>query len=154
MSDLGMINNFIGQKKIILYGASRSGKKFGNMVIREMLERGYQLYTVHPESEEISGVKCYPDISAVPDDAKSVLMIIPPEKVIEVLPDLINAKMERTWLQFGASSQKAIKLCLDNDIEVISNECILMFTEPVKSFHSFHRWIWKIAGKYPKVSAA
>ena len=41
MSDLNLINNFIRQKKIILYGASRSGKKFGNVVIREMLERGY-----------------------------------------------------------------------------------------------------------------
>jgi len=25
-----------------------------------------------------------------------------------------------------------------------------MFAEPVKSFHAFHRWIWKLLGKLPK----
>ncbi len=154
MSDANFIKNFMSQKRIILFGASRSGKKFGNAVLKEMSGKGYQIFPVHPECKEINGITCYPDISSVPDDVKSVLMIIPPKRVLEVIPDLIKHGIVRAWLQQGAESPEVIKQLQENDIEIISHECILMFTEPVKSIHRFHRWIWKIAGKYPDMDTA
>jgi hypothetical protein len=35
-------------------------------------------------------------------------------------------------------------------VEVVHGQCILMFTEPVGSFHKFHRWIWKVLRKIPE----
>ena len=81
-------------------------------------------------------------------------MIIPPERVLDVIPDLVKHKIQQVWLQQGSDSPEVIQQLKDNKIEIISHECILMFIEPVKSIHRFHRWIWKIAGKYPDMDAA
>jgi len=52
-------------------------------------------------------------------------------------------------LQQGAQSDSAIQFCKDNGMNIVHNECIMMFAEPVGSFHKFHRWVWKIIGKLP-----
>jgi predicted CoA-binding protein len=53
-------------------------------------------------------------------------------------------------MQQGSESRNAIKFCEENGISAVHNECIMMFVEPVKSIHSFHRWINKLVGKYPQ----
>lgn len=52
-------------------------------------------------------------------------------------------------MQQGSESKNAIDLCVKNGINVIAGECIMMYAEPVKSIHSFHRWINKLVGRYP-----
>jgi predicted CoA-binding protein len=52
------IQDFVSGKRIALAGASRSGKKFGNIAGKELKTRGYQVYLVHPEAREIDGEPC------------------------------------------------------------------------------------------------
>jgi len=49
------IENFVQGKRLAVVGLSRSGKKFGNMAYKELKERGYTLYPVHPQAQEIDG---------------------------------------------------------------------------------------------------
>ncbi len=48
------IENFIQGKNLALVGFSRSGKKFGNIAYKELTERGYQVYPVHPQAGEVT----------------------------------------------------------------------------------------------------
>ena len=61
----------------------------------------------------------------------------------------MNLGVKNIWMQQGSESENAIEFCNKNEINVIHGECILMFAEPVKSIHSFHRWVNKLIGKYP-----
>ena len=47
------VQDFIAGNRIELVGISRSGKKFGNIASKELKERGYQVYPIHPEAEQI-----------------------------------------------------------------------------------------------------
>ena len=49
------IHDFIECKRLAVIGASRKGNKFGNMASKELRERGYQVFIVHPEADEIDG---------------------------------------------------------------------------------------------------
>lgn len=149
MSDINQIKNFVNHKKHVLFGVSRSGKKFGNSVLKELSHKGYEITVIHPDVNEIDGFKCFPDIYSLPEEVKSAIMILPPAKVAALLPDLKKAGIEQIWLQQGAESEQALKYCSENGIDLIHNECILMFAEPVGSFHKFHGWINKVFGKYP-----
>jgi len=53
-------------------------------------------------------------------------------------------------MQQGSESDEAINYCNENEIDCVSNECILMFAEPAGFIHRLHRWIWGIAGKLPQ----
>ena len=150
MADLNQIKEFINEKKYALFGVSRNGKKFGNYVLKELSASGYTVYPIHPVASEIDGFKCFSDINSLPERIQSALIIIQPDQVLPLLPTLKQAGITRVWLQQGAYSDQAVEYCKANNISVIHHECILMFAEPVHSFHKFHGWINKILGKYPR----
>ncbi len=143
------IQEFIEKKRIAIVGASSKNKqKFGNMAAKELLDRGYEVVFVHPESKEIDGQPCYPNLEAVKEKADAVFVCIPPEGGEQVLREATEAGFKNVWLQQGASTPDLLTLGNQLDLDVVSGKCILMYAEPVGSFHKFHQVIWKIVGQY------
>jgi uncharacterized protein len=139
---------FIGHKRIALAGASRSGKKFGNMAYKELTERGYEVYLLHPEAKEIDGVQCYPSLADLEGKVDSVLLSLPASQGEAVLRQAAQAGIKRVWLQQGADNGELIRLGQELDLELVSGKCILMYAPPVRSFHNFHRLFMKLIGQY------
>jgi predicted CoA-binding protein len=100
--------------------------------------------------ESFEGQPCYPSLKALPEGVEAALIVVHAAQTEQVVKDAAEAGIRRVWMQQGAGSQQAIAYCKENGIEVVSGECILMFAEPVASFHGFHRWLWKLFGKLPK----
>ncbi|MFN2151482.1 MAG: CoA-binding protein [Anaerolineales bacterium] len=142
------IQNFVEQKKVAIVGASRDGKKFGNAAAKELQERGYTVFYVHPEVSEIDGQPTYPNLDAVKDQTQSVWVSVSPEKGEAVLREAAAAGLSKVWLQQGADSPELLQLGEDLNLELVSGKCILMYAEPVRSFHKFHQVIWKMIGQY------
>jgi predicted CoA-binding protein len=141
------IENFINGKRIAVAGVSRSGKKFGNTIYTELKERGYQVFAVHPEAQEIGGEKCYPNLMSLKGQVDGVVICVPPRQVESVVQDAARAGLRNVWLQQGAESPEAIKLGKDLGLNLVSGKCILMYAPPVRSFHNFHRFFAKLFGK-------
>lgn len=143
-----IIQEFIDQKKIIIVGASRQGNKFGNSAARELEQRGYEVYFVHPEAKEIDGHPTYPHLGAVSHLAQTLWVNIPAERGAQVLKEAAKAGLTRVWLQQGADSPGLVTLGSELGLQLVSGKCILMYAEPVRSVHKFHQVIWKWIGKY------
>ena len=141
------IQDFIDGKRIALVGISRSGKKFGNMASKELKERGYQVYPVHPEAEQIDGERCYASLASIEDDVDGVLVVVPPERSGQVLQDATDAGIRNVWLQQGAESPEVVALGEELDLNLVSKKCILMYAPPVGSYHGVHRFFVKLFGK-------
>lgn len=66
---------------VAVIGASRDPSKLSYGVVRNLLdpEHGYPgpVYPINPKADEILGVRCYPDITAVPDPVELAVLIIP-----------------------------------------------------------------------------
>jgi len=150
MTTNSSVRNFISKKNLAIVGVSRSGKKFGNTLFKELKQKEYNMFPVNPNAQEINGVKCYSNIVELKEKIGGVLICVPPEQAKSVLNDSIEADIKNVWLQQGSSSKEIIDICEENDFNYVSNECILMFAEHVNSIHKFHRWIWKILGKLPR----
>ena len=142
------IQDFIGQKKVAVVGASRQGNKFGNSAAKELQERGYEVFYIHPEIDEIDGQPTYPNLDAVKDQAESVWISIPAERGENVLREAAAAGLTKVWIQQGGTSPQLEKLADELGLELIAGKCILMYAEPVRSFHKFHQVIWKMIGQY------
>lgn len=144
------VEDFVAQRTLALVGVSRSGKKFGNLALKALKEKGYRVFPVHPRAEMIDGERCYPSLSALPERVEAALVVVPPGETERVVREAAAAGITRVWLQQGAESLDAIRFCEENHVAVIHGECVLMFAPPVKSFHRAHRWMWKILGKLPR----
>jgi len=142
------ITDFVGSKSIAILGASRSGKKFGNMVYDELKPKGYDLYLVHPDAKEISGQTCYPNLAALGGKAEAALICLPPAKAKHAVQDAADAGIKKVWLQQGSQSPEVLALAKDLGLSAVSGKCIMMYAQPVTSIHSFHKFFAKLFGQY------
>jgi len=131
MTDASMIESirdFLAQKKLVLFGMSRFGMKWGNNAYRDLTSKGYTVYPVHPSMKEIHGVKCWPDLDSLPEQVDGAVIVIPPLKTEKVVEDLAAGGIKRVWMQPGAESRKAIHFCREHGISVIYKKCIMVLS--------------------------
>ncbi len=144
------IESFLSCKTIAIAGVSKSGKKFGNTIFKELKSKGYSVFVINPNAEKINGEIVYPNIYSLPQKPDGLVLVVKPNVTEQIVSDAYISGIKNIWMQQGAESHEAIKFCLENDINVVYRECILMFLEPLAILHRFHRGINKIVGKYPQ----
>jgi hypothetical protein len=145
------IDEFLAQKTLAIVGVSRSGKKFGNAILKDLTKLGYRLLPVHPEAAEVGGVRAYPSFAALPEPVGGVIVVVPPAQAKSVVKEAAAHGVTRVWLQQGAGSAEAVKFCEENGISVVDGECVLMYPKPGTSWiHGAHRWVWDLIGRTPK----
>jgi predicted CoA-binding protein len=141
------VKDFIQLKRIAVVGVSRSGKKFGNTIATELKQRGYQVFIVHPEAKEIGGEPCYPNLAALQGKVDGVLICVPPSQAGQVLQEAAQAGMKKIWLQQGAQSPEVLAQARELGINPVAGKCILMYAEPVRSLHGWHRAFARLFGQ-------
>lgn len=149
MTSQESVNNFLNCKEFAIVGVSRKRSKFGNVIYKELKKKGMNVYGVNPNMENIEGDKCYNCLRELEGKVDAIVNVVSPNQTSEVVKEANEIGIKNVWMQQGSESEEAIKYCHENGINEIHKECILMFAEPVKSIHSFHRWIWKVIGKLP-----
>jgi uncharacterized protein len=147
MTTQEMIEDFVGQRSLALVGLSRRQGKFGNMVLKELQSRGYRVFPIHREVQEIRGQRCYPSAAALPEEVGGMIVVVPPGESEKVVREAAQAGIRRIWMQQGAESEEAIRFCRDNGMSVVFGKCILMYAPEVGSFHRVHRFFSRLFGR-------
>jgi len=148
MTSRASIDLFLAEPAIAVVGVSRSGKGFGNMAARELRRKGYRIYPVNPNADLIDGERCYRSLAELPEPARPVLVVVPPEQALAVVHEAARAGITRVWLQQGAESPVVVLACAELGLDAVAGECILMFARPT-GVHKLHRWVSRLAGKLP-----
>lgn len=141
------IEDFIGQRSLALVGLSRSPGKIGNLVLKELKTRGYRIFPVHREAREIQGERCFPSLTALPEQVGGLVVVVPPGETEKVVREAAQTGIRRVWMQQGAESEEAIRFCRENGLSVVFGKCILMYAPEVKSYHLVHRFFSKLTGR-------
>ncbi|HPS63485.1 MAG TPA: CoA-binding protein [Bacteroidales bacterium] len=143
------IEAFLAPRKLAIAGVSRNPKKFGNQVFNHLRERGYEVIPVHPEAEMIDGIPCHRNPSTLPGDVKSLLILTPKKETQKVVAGALEKGIDHIWIQQMSDTPEALALAASRPVSLITGECILMHTEPVKGVHKFHRAMRRFFGKMP-----
>ncbi len=150
MTNLTSIESFLSTKKLAIIGASRNPKKFGRHVYDALKEKGFTVYGVNPMAESLDGDPCYKDISSLPDEVDRVFIVTPPEKTADNVRQALDKGIRHIWIQQRSDTTEALELLKETDVNLIYNQCILMYAPPVKGAHKFHRFLNRLFGKYPR----
>jgi len=86
------IDEFLAQKTLAIVGVSRSGKKFGNTILKDLTKLGYRLLPVHPEAAEVDGVRAFPSFAALPEPVGGVIVVVPPAQAEGVVKDAASIR--------------------------------------------------------------
>lgn len=149
MTSQKSVDEFLNCKNFAVVGVSRKGSKFGNSIYKELKKKGMNVYGVNPNMEYIEGDKCFKNLKELEGNIDAVINVVSPSQTKDVIIEANEIGVKNIWMQQGSESEEAIEYCKENGINEIHKECILMFADPVKSIHGFHKWVWKILGKLP-----
>jgi predicted CoA-binding protein len=124
------INMFEKFKKWAVVGASPKKEKYGYKVFKTLVGRGLTVYPVHVAAKEIDGFKVYPNITSLPEVPEAVVLIIPPDKTLPVLKDMLRLNIRNVWFQPGSESEEAVDFCKKNNINYVAKACIMIDVSP------------------------
>jgi len=150
MTKKELISDFLSQRKLAIVGMSRAKNKFGNAVYKDLKAKGYELFAVHPEADNIEGARCWKDLGSLPEPVGGIVIVVPPPETEKVVREARAAGITRVWMQQGAESLAAARYCEENGISLIQRQCVMMHAEPIRSVHLVHRWVAGLFGRLPK----
>lgn len=79
--------HLLSPRAIAIVGASEDPRRTGGQPVHALTEFGYRgaVYPVNPKRSLIKGLKCYPDVAAVPKPCDVALIVLPAESVPQAI---------------------------------------------------------------------
>jgi predicted CoA-binding protein len=108
-------------------GANQNREKYGNMIYRKLLSRGYETYPVNPMYEEIEGDTCYKDLSSLPVRPDAINIVVSPERARVVVDEAARLGVKNLWFQPGTHTPELLNYARSLGLECVT-ACILVAT--------------------------
>ena len=83
------LDHMLNAESVAVIGASRTETKRGYQTIRTLLDEKYEgiIYPVNPKEKRILGIKCYANVTDIPDPVDMALIATPASTVAAILHD-------------------------------------------------------------------
>jgi len=129
--EMETIKRFLDKNNTIGFiGATIQKEKWGYKKYKEIKDAGFEVYPINPKYDKIDGDKCFPDLNSLIEFLNKkpdfVVTIVPPKITEKVVEQCKEFGIDKVWMQPGSESEKAIKFCEENDIEVVYGTCIVV----------------------------
>ena len=117
---------FTESKVIALVGASAKKDKTSHIVMKYLIEFGYEVIPVNPGAagEEILGQMTYKSIKEISKQIDILDIFRPSEEAEKIVEDAKDLKPKTIWLQLGIKSEKAAENANLINANYIENSCI------------------------------
>jgi hypothetical protein len=143
------IDLFLHEKKLAIAGVSHNPKKFGYILFKTAKEKGFFVTPVNPKGGTIDGITCLESVSMLGNDIHNLLIATHKRDTKKVMEEAIARGIRNIWIQNGCESEDAINMARENNINLVSHICFLMYAWP-KGIHKFHQTLSRWVGKYVK----
>jgi uncharacterized protein len=144
---------FLGHKRVAVTGVSRHPKSHGsNTVYKRLRERGYDVFAVNPNADEVEGDPAYRDLSSIPGGVDAVVIATRPGIAEATMHECAELSIKHVWMHWGAGGSSVSEAATDygrrHGITVIDGGCPLMFGPTADLGHRVMRRV--LAGHVPK----
>lgn len=144
---------FLSNRRVAVTGVSRTPKTHGsNNVYRRLRDRGYEVFAVNPNADEVEGDPCYQDLKSIPGGVQAVVIGTRPEIAEDTMRECAELGIKQLWMHrgpgAGSVSNAATAYGRQHGITVIDGGCPLMFPPTADFGHKLMRFVY--SGKIPK----
>ena len=148
-------SEFLDCRRIAVTGVSRAPKNHGsNVVYKRLRERGYEVFAVNPNAEEVEGDRSYPDLHSIPDGVEAVVIATRPETAEATMRECADLGIRHVWMHrgpgSGSASPAAAAFGRGHGISVIDGGCPCMFAPTADVGHRAMRVILTLSGNVPR----
>jgi uncharacterized protein len=146
-------SEFLAQKRVAVTGVSRHPENHGsNTIYKRLRERGYVVFAVNPNANEVEGDCAYKDLRSIPGGVDAVVIATRPMFAEGTMHECAELGIEHVWMHWGAGgssvSEAATTYGREHGITVIDGGCPLMFGPAADFGHKVLRRV--LTGHVPK----
>jgi len=143
-------SEFLALKRIAVTGVSRKPRDHGsNSVYRRLRDRGYEVFPVNPNADEVEGARSYHDLKSIPGGVEAVVIGTAPDKAEATMRECAELGIKHVWMHRGygqgSVSAAATAYGREHGITVIDGGCPLMFGPTADVGHKLMRVVF---GRY------
>jgi len=125
-------SEFLANKRIAVTGVSRSARGHGsNTVYQRLRQRGYEVFSVNPNADQVEGDRCFHDLKSIPGGVDAVVIGTRPELADSTIRECADLGIKHVWMHrsfgTGSVSKTAAAYGRQRGITVIDGGCPLMF---------------------------
>jgi len=148
-------SEFLAHKRVAVTGVSRQQRDHGsNVVYKRLRERGYQVFAVNPNADEVEGDHAYHDLGSIPGGVDAVVIGTRPEIADETMRECAELGIKQVWMHrgpgAGSVSETASEWGRKRGITVIDGGCPCMFGPTADLGHKAMRLMFTLTGNVPK----
>lgn len=148
-------SEFLASKRIAVTGVSRHSKGNGsNVVYQRLRERGYEVFAVNPNTDEVAGHRSYHDLGSIPEGVDAVVIGTKPELAEHTMRECVELGIKHVWMHrgpgTGSVSQAAAQYGRQHGIAVIDGGCPCMFDPTADLGHKIMRFVFTLTGSVPR----
>lgn len=147
--------DFLACRRIAVTGVSRRPKEHGaNIVFDRLVERGYEVFPVNPNTDSVEGVPTYPDLHAIPGGVEAVVIGTSPAHADATVREAVDLGIGKVWMHRsfggGSVSDAATDFGRAHGVTVIDGGCPLMFEPTADGGHKVMCAMLKLTGAVPR----
>jgi uncharacterized protein len=148
-------SEFLASKRVAVTGVSRHPKGHGsNAVYQRLRDRGYDVFAVNPNADDVEGDRCYHDLRSIPGGVDAVVIATKPEIAETTMRECADLGIKHVWMHrgpgAGSVSEAAAEYGRHEGIAVIDGGCPCMFGTTADLGHKVMRVILSLNGNVPK----
>lgn len=141
-------SEFLANKRIAVTGVSRTPKNHGaNTVFNRLRERGYEVFAVNPNADQVEGVHSYHDLKSIPGGVEAVVIATAPQNAEGTMHACEELGITQVWMHrsygSGSVNDAATAYGREHGITVIDGGCPLMFDPTADFGHKVMRVIYR-----------
>jgi uncharacterized protein len=116
----------IREKHIAVIGVSKRPEKYGYKIFSSLLNSGFHVSGVHPQTGELFGRKIYKSLEETESVPDMVITVVPPESTEKIVEQCQKLGIKEIWMQPGSESEAAVKKAKEYGMDVVFNACFMV----------------------------
>ena len=148
-------SEFLSHRRVAVTGVSRTpGNHGSNVVYKRLRERGFEVFAINPNADEVEGDRSYANLHSVPGGVEAVVIGTRPETAEETVRECAELGIKHVWMHAGPGagsvSETAAEYGRSHGITVIDGGCPCMFGPTADPGHKLMRVLLTVTGKVPR----
>ena len=133
-------SEFLAHTRVAVTGVSRQPNGHGsNIVYKRLRERGYEVFPVNPNADEVEGDRCFHDLRSIPGGVDAVVIATRPESAEATMHECAELGIKHVWMHrgpgAGSVSDEATAFGREHGVTVIDGGCPCMFDPTADTGH-------------------
>ncbi|MHC5083311.1 MAG: acetate--CoA ligase family protein [Planctomycetota bacterium] len=130
------LDHFFRPQSVAIVGASRRAGKVGYEILAGMLKAGFEgdIYPVNPTSNEVQGLKAYPDLASIGQCPDLVVIVVSAKHVVKVMGEcaqvgvkaviVVASGFKESGAEGAKREQEMVRIANAAGIRIIGPNCI------------------------------